>query len=193
VAVHETDAQVTSFYSALKAELDRHGAELERVDDTNWEAKLNGLYAEQGTWQKVADQLGTDRRTIERWRKGYQPRTRANGVKPPRQRVNPAGFIPKIRAAFAGRGKDRRAQVAAVDWRKLFIHGTIKWGPPDKPYERTERMSVGNYLSPRAIAGISAAYISRRQWDTQRAIDHAMSQDYLGFDAKLIDVQELHF
>jgi len=184
---------VSSFYSALKAVLDRAGAELEHVDNGNWEARLNELYAEQGTWQKVADGLGTDRRTIERWRKGYQPRTKANGVKPPRQRVNPDAFVPKIRAAFAGRGKDRRRQVAAVDWRKLFVHGTIKFGSPPREYTRTERMFLGSYLTPRSFAGISAAYISRKQFDVQRAIDHAMSVDYLGFDAKLIDVQELHF
>ena len=184
---------MSSFYSALKAVLDRAGAELEHVDNGNWEARLNELYAEQGTWQKVAKQLGTDRRTVERWRKGYQPRTNAAGVKPPRQRVNPDAFVPKIRAAFAGRAKDRRRQVAAVDWRKLFVHGTIRFGPPDHPYERTENMHLGSYLTPQSFAGISAAYIRRSQWDTQRAIDHAMSNYYLGFDAKLTDVQELHF
>ncbi|HEY2089868.1 MAG TPA: hypothetical protein VGH54_28090 [Mycobacterium sp.] len=218
------------FYDALRAQLGH-------VDEGNWRAALDALHGSNGTWQRTADALGVHKRTLERWRDGYQPRTRANGVRPPRQQVNPATFTGKIRAAIA---RDPKAQVAMVDWKRLTIRGTIAFGkgeggyggggaggggggaggggssgsagggggggsggasgggdydyedydPGDDDYTRHEAMSVGAHLSSGAIAGLAAAYASGSPGRTQRAIEHAMSNDYLGFDVHLVDVDD---
>lgn len=165
------------FYSALKAEL-------ERVDAGNWEEKLDALHGQHGTWDATAEALGVHRRTVERWRKGYQPRKRRDGTQPPRQRVDPDTFTGKIRDAL---GADRRAQVSAVDWSALIIVGTIVIeGYEDQ--ERHEKMYVGRYLSAGSISGIGAAYVARSPVRVQRAIDHAMSADYIGQKTHLKDV-----
>lgn len=180
-----------SFYSALKAELEAlEAADLDRrgrVDDGNWRGRLDELHAHHGTWQRVADDLGVDKRTLERWRKGYAPR--GGG---PRRQVSPAGIVPKVRDAIArtlpARG-DRRAQVARPDWRKLFIVGTIKW----ENYERTQNMHLGKYLTPASFEAIADVYVKRGNSRMPAAIDHAISTDYLGFPVHLADTQELRF
>lgn len=170
-----------SFYSALKEQL-------ELVDANNWETKLEGLHNRNGTWKATADALGVDKRTLERWRKGYQPRARRDGTRPPRQRVDPRTFVGKIAAAL---GKDRHAQVAGVDWRGLVIRGTIGFPPPPPySYRRHENMHTGNYFAPDTFAGLSAAYVARNPQRVQRAINNAISVDYLGFAADLISVDD---
>jgi hypothetical protein len=172
-----------SFYSALKEQL-------ERVDADNWESKLDALHGRHRTWQATADALGVDKRTVERWRKGYQPRVKRDGTRPPRQRVDPRTFAGKIGDAL---GKDRHAQVAAVDWRKLVITGEIGFPPPPPySYRRDEVMYVGKYLSPAAFEGLAAAYVSAERWRVQRSINNAISVDYLGFAADLISVEDDH-
>lgn len=165
------------FYPALKAEL-------ERVDAGNWESRLDALHGRHGTWQKTADVLGVDKRTVERWRKGYQPRRRRDGTVPARQRIDPGSFTGKIRDAIV---KDRHAQVAAVDWRKMTVLGTIViLGYENR--ERHEKMHVGRYMSAESIAGLAEAYIARDPGRVQRAIDHVLSTDYIGVPTHLKDV-----
>lgn len=167
------------FYSALKAEL-------ERVDTGNWESRLGALHARHGTWQKTADALGVDKRTVERWRKGYQPRPRRDGTVPPRQRINPETFVGKIRATLAG---DRHAQLGGVDWRRLVVTGTIIiLGYEDEP--RHEKMHIGRYMTPDAIEGLGAAYVAKDPGRVQRAIDHILSTDYIGVPTRLVDVDD---
>jgi hypothetical protein len=198
---------VTSFYSALKAELERvERADLAvfqavrdeagRVDESNWRDQLDALKVEHGTWKGVAEALGTDKRTIERWRHGYAPR--GGG---PRRFVNPAGFIPKIRAAVGQalppvpKAGDRRRQVSLVDWKRLRVTGTVVFPPPpDKEaYRRHENMWFGRYFTAQQAEGIAAAYIARNPARVQAAVDYAISTEYLGFDAHLIDVEQLSF
>jgi hypothetical protein len=174
---------VATFYSALRAEL-------QRVDTDNWRAKLDALHDRHGTWKGTADALGIDKRTVERWRKGYQPRARRDGTRPPRQFVDPRTFVGKIAAAIR---RDRHAQVAGVDWRGLTIRGTVGF-PPPPPYSYTRRevMHVGNYFAPDTFAGLADAYVSGSAQRVQRAIDNALSTDYFGFPVHLISVDDDH-
>jgi hypothetical protein len=186
---------VTTFYSALKAELGRleraELAERGRVDEGNWRAQLDALHAQHGSWKAVAADLGTDKRTLERWRLGYVPR--GGG---PRKMVAPAGFIPKIKAAVARtlpKAGNRGRQVKQVDWRKLRVKGTIVF-PPKKPvYERTENMHLGLYFPPDTMAALASVYTAGAVARMGRAIDKAISDEYLGFAAHLADVEELSF
>lgn len=185
---------MTTFYQALKAELERiERADLAArsvVDEGNWRARLDELRAESGSWDAVAAELGTTRRTVERWRLGTVDRRRGGGA---RRFVSPGTFIPRIREAIEARlpePGDRRRQVSLVDWRKLVITGTIKW-PPD--YERTETMHVGRYFEPSTMAALAQVYIDKSPQRMGRAFDRALSADYLGFDAHLVDADELRF
>lgn len=167
---------MTSFYNALRAQL-------ERVDAGSWRGQLDALKGQHGTWKATAEALDVTPRTVERWRNGYMDR----GT---RKQVNPDSFMPKIRAAVK---KDRRAQVGAVDWKKLRVKGTIELDHR-KEYRRKENMHVGKELTPDAIAGLAAAYVAKSAVRVQNAIDDAMSNDYVGNgDTRILDVEELDF
>jgi hypothetical protein len=185
---------MATFYSALKDELER----IERadvaarsvVDEGNWRSRLDELRGQLGNWDAVAAELGTNRRQVERWRLGYVDRRRHGGE---RRFVSPSVFLPRIREAVARQLPelgDRRRQVTLVDWRKLVITGTIRWKPD---YERTETMYIGRYFEPAAMSALAQVYIDRSPQRMGRAIDHALSNEYLGFDVHLTDVEELHF
>lgn len=157
---------------------------LGQVDETDWRDKLEALHDERGTWQKTADALGIHKRTLERWRKGYQPRRGG-----PRRYISPGSIVPTLREAW---GKDRRAQVAAVDWKKQVIVGTIEIGGGE--YIRHETMYVGRYFTADSVQGIVTAYVAADARLTQQAVDFAMSWDYIGDGAtRLLDVDELRF
>ena len=165
------------FYEALKAEL-------ERVGTDNWEDKLGALKDRLGTWQATADELGVDKRTVERWRRGYQPRRRRDGTLPPRQKIDPKTFTGKIRDAL---GDDRHAQIAAVDWKRLRVVGVIVIeGYEDQ--ERHETMHLGRYMTGDTIAGLGEAYVAREPYRVQRAVDHFISTEYIGVRARLKSV-----
>lgn len=165
------------FYDALRAEM-------ERVDQSNWAEKLVALKEQNGTWTATARALGVHKRTLERARLGYRPR--GGG---PRRFADPRSLIDKVRKALA---KDRRAQVAAVDWKRLKVNGTITLGGGE--YEREENMHIGRYFTDGQIEGIADAYIAGDADRVQRAVDHAMSEDYIGDGATTLDdVTELNF
>jgi hypothetical protein len=168
---------VTTFAQALKAAL-------ERVTERTWRDQLDALHGQHGTWKATAAALDVTPRTLERWRNGYLNR---RGV---RIHVAPQGPMAKVRAAVKG---DRRVQAAAVDWSRLRIKGTIELEHNPK-YRRRENMHVGQYLSGDAIAGLVAAYVSRQATRMQRAIDDALSEEYVANgDTRLLDVDELDF
>jgi hypothetical protein len=167
---------VTSFYQALRAEL-------ERVSASTWRDQLEALHAQHGTWKATAAALDVTPRTLERWRNGYISRGR-------RIQAKPESVIPRIRDAIR---KDRKAQAAAVDWSRLRVKGTIELDHNPK-YRRKENMHVGKYLSADAIEGLAAAYISRQADRVQRAIDNALSEDYVANgDTRILDVDDLDF
>ena len=167
---------MTSFYAALRAEL-------ERVDASSWRDQLDALHGQHGTWKATAAALGVTPRTVERWRNGYISRGR-------RIQARPESAMPRIREAIKA---DRKAQAAAVDWSRLRVKGTIELDHNPK-YRRKENMHVGKYLSGAAIAGLVAAYVSRQGERVQRAIDNAMSEEYVqNGDTRLLSVDELDF
>lgn len=167
---------MTSFYSALRAQL-------ERVDAGSWRGQLDALKDQHGTWKATAEALDVTPRTLERWRNGYTSR----GT---RRQVNPDSFLPKIRAAVKG---NRAAQLGAVDWSKLRVKGTIELDHK-REYRKKENMHIGQYLSADAIKGLSAAYLSKSALRVQAAIDDALSNEYVANgDTRLLDVDELDF
>lgn len=182
---------MASFYSVFKAELERleraELAERGRVDEDNWRDQLDRLKTELGSWKAVSAELGTDTRTVQRWRNGYAPR--GGG---PRRQVSPSGFIPRIRQAVQDqlpKPGNRRTQVTRPDWSRMVITGTVKFAD----YTRTERMFVGRYFTRETNEAIADVYIARKPDRMGRAIDHALSVDYFGFDVHLIDTQEITF
>lgn len=165
------------FYDALRAEL-------ESVSVADWQSKLDALHEQNGTWTATAAKLGVSRRSLERWRFGYAPR--GGG---PRRHVDPHTFVGRIRGTF---GKDRRAQVRAVDWRKLHVTGTIMVGK--KRYPRKEHMHLGMNFTPRSIAAIVEAYVAADPRACQRALDKAMQTDYIPDGATTFEnADDLHF
>lgn len=184
---------MTTFYQALKAKLEGiERADLaarSTVNEGNWRARLDELRAEHGSWDAVADQLGTTRRTVERWRLGTVDRRRGGGA---RQYVNPASFIPKIKAAVERglpKAGDRRRQVTLFDWRKMVIVGQVKFAD----YVRHETMHVGRYFEPATFQAFASVYIARDPTRMNRAIDRALSEEYFMFPVHLVDVTELRF
>lgn len=168
---------MSSFCQALKGTL-------ERVTEHTWRDQLGALHAQHGTWKATAAALDVTPRTLERWRNGYLDR---HGT---RRQVTPQTPMGKVRDAIKG---NRKAQAAAVDWRKLRIKGTIELEHNPK-YRRKENMHVGQYLTPDAIAGLAAAYQSGRCDRMQRAIDDALSEEYVANgDTRLLEVEELDF
>jgi hypothetical protein len=167
---------VTTFYAALRAEL-------ERVDASSWRAQLDALHDQHGSWKATAAAMGVTPRTVERWRNGYISRGR-------RIQARPESVMPRIREAIKG---DRKAQAGAVDWSRLRIKGTIELDHNPR-YRRKENMHVGKYLTAGAIGGLVAAYVARSAERVQRAIDNAMSEDYVANgDTRLLSVDELDF
>lgn len=165
---------------------DALGRGLGGVDDSNWRASLDALHSTAGSWKAVAADLGVDKRTVERWRFGYvdkQGRRRQIS-----QQTVDKSVVPKVRKAFKA---SRAAQVARVNWSKLTMSGQLQIAdyPP-----RRETMYAGGYLSPEAIAGIAAAYISGDPDRVQAAMDNALGEDYIGNgDASIGDVDDLDF
>jgi hypothetical protein len=168
---------MTSFCQALKGTL-------ERVTEHTWRDQLEAIHAQHGTWKATAAALDTTPRTLERWRNGYLNR---RGV---RVQTDPKTPMGKVRAALKG---NRKAQAAAVDWRRLRIKGTIELEHNPR-YRRKENMHVGQYLSADAVAGLAAAFTSGRCDRMQRAIDDALSEEYVANgDTRLLEVDELDF
>lgn len=166
---------------------DALGRALGQVDESDWRGALDALHEQRGSWKATAETLGVDKRTVERWRFGYVDKKTGQRRQIAESTVR-RSVVPKVREAIRA---DRRAQVARVDWRKLQVTGRLQIGnyPP-----RVESMNVGLYLSPEAIAGISAAYVSGDPDRTQRAFDDAMGGDYTGTgDASIGDVDGLDF
>lgn len=169
---------MTRFYDALKDTL-------EMVDAGNWREKLGAMKTEHRTWKATADAIGTDKRTLERWRNGYQPRTRPGKPRPARREVDPSTFLPKIRAAFV---RDRNAQVGAVDWSRLTVIATWWNGT----YRRRQKMHLGAYMPTEQLAQVAGAYVNRNANGMAGIINQAMS-DYLGFDARMVDIESVSF
>lgn len=155
---------------------------LTRVTEDDWRGKLDDLHGHYGTWDKTAHALGIHRRTLERWRKGYVSR----GV---RHTIKPGTALPKIRGLL---GKDRRAAVAGVNWKAMRAKGTIRIA---ETYTRTENMSLGQYMSDEAAAGLAAAYVSRDRGRVQRSIDNYMSEGYMDGlgGVRITDVEWMEF
>jgi len=166
------------FYDALKSEL-------ETVTADNWRDKLDALKASNGTWAATARALGVDKRTVERWRAGYQPRARAGQPRPGRRQVDPQTFLGKIRAAFV---KDRPAQVAAVDWKRMTAVATWWNGK----YRREQVMHLGAYMSDPEMTAVAGAYVNKDRNGMSGIMNNVIS-NYLGFDAKLADVESVTF
>lgn len=157
------------------------------VDDSNWRASLDALHDQAGSWKALSEQLGVDKRTVERWRFGYVDKKTHERRQISAQTVQKS-VLPKVRKAFKA---SRAAQVARVDWRKLQATGSLQIA--DYP-SREERMYIGAYLSGEAIAGIAAAYVSGDPDRVQAAMDNALGEDYIGNgDAGIGDVTDLDF
>jgi len=162
----------------------------ESVTPASWRDRLDDLHREHRTWSATAEALGVDDRTLERWRYGYQPKRRADGTRPARQQVDPATFVPKIRAALAA---SRRYQVNLVDWKRLKMHGAIEFYPDQPPKWQT--ISLGPNISQLSLQGIVQAYLAADADLMQTAVDVALSVDYLpyGTTVRLVEVDELGF
>lgn len=168
---------MTTFYAALRAEL-------ERVDASTWRDQLEGLHASHGSWRATAAALDVTPRTLERWRNGYLNR------RGERIQVKADSVVPRIREAVKG---DRKAQLARVDWSRLRVKGTIELARNAK-YRRKENMHIGKYLEAGSIEGLAAAYLARSAARVQNAIDNALSEDYVANgDTRMLDVEELDF
>ena len=161
--------------------------ELSHADEGNWRDRLDALHSEHGSWKAVADHLGADKRTVERWRFGYRDR---HGN---RKQVSPATIkknaLPKIHKAMGG---SRKAQLAGVDWKRMRVRGHISIN--GGAYERDEDMDVGRYLEDDDFAAIAQAYLDEKDDIVDAAMDKAMSDSYIGDGAtRLTDVVKLWF
>ena len=161
--------------------------ELSGADEGNWRDRLDALHSEHGSWKNVADHLGADKRTVERWRFGYKDR---HGQ---RRHVSDATIkknaLPKIRHSL---GTSRKAQLAGVDWKRMGMRGQISIGGGE--YERDEDMSPGRYMDDEDFARIGQAYLDGNDALVDAAMDKAMSDSYIGDGAtKLTDVEKLWF
>lgn len=166
---------------------DALGRALGGVDDSNWRASLDALHSTEGSWKAVAEQLGVDKRTVERWRFGYVDKKTGQRRQISQRTVDKA-VVPKVRKAFKA---SRAAQVGRVNWSKLHVTGDLQIADYDP---REERMYLGAYLSSEAIAGIADAYVSGDPDRVQRAVDNALGDDYTGTgEAHLGDVSGLDF
>lgn len=162
------------------------GQALGRVDRENWKGRLDALHEQRGTWKAVADHLGVDKRTVERWRFGY---TDKHGNR--RQisdKTVQGSAVPKVSKGWKG---DRKAQLQAVDWRGLHLGGTLQVGdyPP-----RKQNMTVGRYLTGEDISAIGNAYLAGDAAGVDAAMDRFLSDGYtMTGDAHLGDVDKLEF
>lgn len=160
---------------------------LSRVDEGNWRETLDVLHGQAGSWKALSEQLGVDKRTVERWRLGYVDK-RTHQRRQISQATVKRSVLPKLRQAFKA---NRAAQVARVNWSKLQLRGDLQIAdyPP-----REERMYLGPYLSGEAIAGLADAYISGDPDRVQAAFDNALGEDYIGNgDTSIGDVSDLDF
>ena len=168
--------------------------ELSHADEGNWRERLDALKSEHGTWQGVADHLGVHKRTVERWRLGYQPRVRKDGTRPPRQPIGDKAvkrdILPKLQKAM---GSSRKAQLlGAPDLKRMQIRGHISIGHGE--YERDETMLVGNYMADGDFEAITQAYLDGDDAAVNAAMDRYMADTYIGDGAtKLTDVSTLWF
>lgn len=168
---------MANFYDALHAELTN-------VTADNWHAKLDALHESHGSWNKLAGELGMHRRTLERRRFGYIPK--GGG---PRKFAKPdAGFLAKLAAAL---GKDRRAQVAAVDWRTMKFKATftINDYPDVQPWQN---MNFGQYIPRDDAVAIAAAYAAGDR-DACNAAGNDALGEYLGVDATFEQIDSVTF
>ena len=161
--------------------------ELSHADEGNWRDRLDALHSEHGSWKAVADHLGADKRTVERWRLGTRDR---HGN---RTTVSDATIkknaLPKISKSLGG---SRKAQVAGVDWKRMSVRGHISIGHGE--YERDEDMNPGRYMSDEDFEDIAQAYIDGNDAAVDAAMDAAMSYNYIGDGAtSLTDVSKLWF
>ena len=163
--------------------------ELSHADEGNWRDRLDALHSEHGSWKAVADHLGADKRTVERWRNGYVDRRTHE-----RRQVSDATIkkhaLPKIGKSL---GSSRKAQLAgAPDLKRMSVRGHISIGNGE--YERDEDMDVGRYMSDEDFEAIGQAYIDGNDALVDAAMDKAMSDSYIGDGAtKLTDVVKLWF
>lgn len=168
---------------------DALGEALGRVDQDNWRQALESLRDQAGSWKAVSERLGTDPRTVERWRHGYVDK-KTHQRRQISDRTVQRSVVPKIKAALA---QDRRAQLGAVDWKRLKITGTMTVAG-DTRYVRHETMYVGRYLTDDSIAAISSAYARGDSDGVNEAINDAMADDYLGLPGTTLDdVEGLDF
>ena len=159
---------------------------LGRVDQENWKGRLDALHGQQGTWKKVAEHLGVDKRTVERWRFGYTDK-HGNRRQVSDKTVRDSA-VPKVRAGWKG---DRKAQLQAVNWRDLFIVAEMQTsGTP----ARKQNMHVGHYMEPEDIAAIGNAYLAGDAAGVDAAMDRFLSDGYTQTgDARLGSVDKLEF
>lgn len=156
---------------------------LQQTDEKNYLQQLEGLREEKGSWDKTAEAIGVSRSTLYGWRTGY---TRAGRT---RRTVPARSMLDRIQDAVRA---SPRAQLAAVDWKRLHIVGTITLG--GGTYTRHENMWPGRYFSEDSVRGLGIAYAAEDDKLLQQAMDFAMSWDYIG-DGKttLDDVDTLDF
>lgn len=171
------------FYKALHRELSH-------ADEGNWRDKLDALHSEHGTWKGVAEKLGVDKRTVERWRNGYVDRRTHE-----RRQVSDATIkkhaVPKIRKSLAG---SPGAQLKGIpDWKRMGMRGTPRIGG-NPEYEREEDMDVGRYMEDEDFERISQAYLDGDEAAVNAAMDRFMADGYIGDGAtRLTDVTKLWF
>ena len=163
--------------------------ELSHADEGNWRDRLDALHSEHGSWKAVADHLGADKRTVERWRYGYVDR---HGN---RRHVSDATIkkhaLPKIRHSL---GSSPGAQLKGIpDWKRMGMRGTPRIGN-NPEYEREEDMDVGRYMDDEDFERIAQAYLDGDDEAVDAAMDAAMANSYIGDGAtKLTDVSRLWF
>jgi len=159
---------------------------LSGVDQENWKDRLDDLHREHGTWQKVADHLGANKRTVERWRFGY--RDKHGNRKQVADKTVRDHAVPKVRAGWKGA---RTAQLGAVDWSDMFVVG---WMETSGTPSRRQNMRVGQYLTGEDIEAIGNAYLAGDDAGVDRAMDRFLSDTYTQTgDAHLGNTEKLEF